>query len=54
MNAPASLTIYVLIHLVNSNFLGLLYSTVQSPATFFMRHKVACLLKLWNVSALRS
>jgi len=35
INAPGTLPIYILMHLVNSKFLGRLYSTLPAVACFF-------------------
>jgi len=44
INAPATLPIYVLMHLVNSKFLGRLYCTLPPVSFFFMLFNEAFLL----------
>ena len=44
INAPATLPIYVLMHLLNSKFLGRLYCTLPLVAFLFMLHNKAFLL----------
>ena len=51
MNAPATLPIYVLMHLVNSKFLSRLYCTLRAVAFFFMLYNEAFILLLRNVTA---
>ena len=46
INAPATLPIYVLIHLVNSKFLGWLYHTLPARQFFFTLYNEAFLLNL--------
>ena len=50
INAPATLPIYVLMHLVNSKFLGRLYCTLPARQFFLMLHNEAFFLNLRNVT----